>query len=232
MKTIFNHLATFAITLGIAIGAPSAFAQKDQPDVGFVRIVPVLTAGTGKTRILIDGQDVYPIGYGSSQKTGGIGLKAGAHSITLRKTGIQSAISSFTVNREETLTLIGFAEKVPSKNPNDPPQWKTRVLPLKRNDSESGYHLTLISLCQLAEIKVQAEIPNTPKTQIAYIKHGVPTRLDLGHSKEDLSIKVNGERVASIPLEDPGNYTMVIYEDEKGTTKALSFYDPKLATAG
>lgn len=228
MKTIFNHLATFAMTLAVEIEAPLASAQQDLPDVGFVRIVPVLTVGTGKTHILIDGQDIYPSGYDVGQKTGGISLKEGAHSIALQKTGIRPTITSFNVGRGNTLTLIGYAEKEPQKNPSNPPQWKSRLIPFKRIDSGNDYHLTLISLCPQDEIKILKDL----KAPAILLKRLVTTDIALGRTKSEISIKANGERVAVISLEDLGNYTVVIYEDQARKLQGLWFYDPAFSPGG
>lgn len=232
MKTIFNHFATLAMTLAAGIVAPLAFAQQDLPDVGFVRIIPVLTAGTGKTHILIDGQDIYPSGYDVGQKTGGISLQAGSHSIALQKTGIRSTITSFNVERGETLNMIGYAEQVTPKNPTDPPLWKSKLLQLRTTNPESGYCLTLISLCTKDEIKVQTETLNSQKSQFVEVKRLTTTRVNLGKSKAEFAVKINGAIVTVVSPEDPGNYGVVIYEDETGAIRALSFYDSKLATAG
>lgn len=232
MKTIFNHLTTLAMIFGMVVGTPFAFAQQDPADVGFVRIVPLLTAGIGKIHILIDGQDIYPSGYDVGQKTGGISLQAGSHSFVLQKTGIRSTTASFNVGRGESCTLIGFGEQEIAKVPSDPPQWKTRIIPIKKNDFGKGYGLTLVSLCPQDEIKLETEIPNRSKLPVTYLKHLVAADIDLGHSKTDVSIKVNGERVAVISLEDLGNYTMVIYEDRTGKVLGLWFYDPAFSPGG
>ena len=232
MKTIFNHLTALAMIFGIAVGTPFAFAQQDPADVGFVRIVPLLTVGTGKIHIFIDSQDIYPSGYDVGQKTGGISLQAGPHSIALQKTGIRSTVTSFNVRREETCTLIGFAEKEIPKIPSDPPQWKIRIIPIKKNDIGKGYLLTLISLCSQDDIKLQTEIPNRTMLPVTYLKHLVAADIDLGRSKTDVSIKVNGERVAVISLEDLGNYTLVIYEDRSAKMQGLWFYNPAFSPGG
>lgn len=231
MKTISSRLTSWAILLLFtAVTAPAQ--QEPLPDIGFVRIISLLSAGTGKTHISIDGSDIYPAGYDLGQKTGGIGLRIGPHSIKLHRQDLPPITAQFTLNRGETLTWIGYAEKVESNQPNDPPVWKTRLLPVKQSDSESGYHLILVSLCPQDEIQLQIQTPQNLRAQTTCLKRLLPTRLNLSMPKTEFTLKIDDTILSHVSLEDPGNYQIVLYADETGKIHALSFDSPSFTPAG
>ncbi len=207
-------------------------AQDDQPEVGFVRIVQAVAPGEGNANFLIDGEDIFPKGYKLGQRTGGFGLKAGSHKIEIRKKGVETGKTTITLAKGETLSLVGYAEKEPPAKEGDPPVWKMKILRLKQSDPESGYRMALISLCSSEGINVTAEIQGKPKPELIYVPRLTIASSSLGKSKPEVVLKVAGESVALIAPEDPGNYVIVLYEDESGKVKALSFYDPKFVIAG
>ncbi len=232
MKTISKLLASLGVIASFAASGPQARAQQEPPGVGFVRIVNAVAPGEGKANIIIDGEDIFPKGYNLGQKTGGFGLTAGPHTISFRKSGVESGTTKITLSKGETLTLIGFAEKVAAEKPDDPPVWRTKLLHLKQSEPEHGYGLALVSLCPQDEIKVQTEVQGRPKPEMVYAKRLVVTRMNLGKSKKEVLLKAGGETVARVLPEDPGNYVVLLYEDAAGKVKALSFYDPKFVVAG
>lgn len=232
MKTISEFLsACFLISLCWVV--PSmALAQDEKLEVGFIRIVNAVAPGTGNTRILIDGEDIFPKGYKLGQRTGGFGLKAGSHSVTIEKDGVKSGTTKVTLANGETITLIGFAEKVAAEEEDEPPVWETKILRLKQSDPESGFRLAVVSLCPQDEIRLTAEILGKPKPEQLFAKRMTITSVSLGNSKSDIQIKVGDELITSLGTEDRGNYVVVLYEDEDGKIKGLSFYDPKFVIAG
>jgi hypothetical protein len=231
MKTIFNLLACCGTVASLAVFSPQAHAQKDQPEVGFVRIVQAVAPGEGNANILIDGEDIFPKGYKLGQRTGGFGLKAGAHTIAIKKTGVETGTTKITLGKGETISLVGFAEKVPPVKEDDPPVWKTKILLLKQSDPESGFRLALVSLCPEEGVNVMTQSPGKPP-ELMYAKRMTVVSKSLGKSKTEVVLKVAGETIALVAPEDPGNYVVILYQDEAGKVKALSFYDPKFVIAG
>lgn len=231
MKTISNLLAGFGAMASLTMFPLNGNAQDDKPAVGFFRIVNVVAPGAGKVSIVIDGEDIFPKGYDLGQRTGGIGVKAGAHSITIKKSGVEPGVTKVTVGKGETLSLIAFAQKKPVEKEGDPPVWETKILHLKQSDPEKGYRMAIISLCSQDEIKVTSEARGKPKPQVVFAKRLVISNVDMGKSKADAQLSVAGEIVARVMPEEPGNYVVILYEDEAGRIKALSFYDPKFVIA-
>lgn len=231
MKTISSRLSLWSILLLLTtITAPAQ--QEPLPDVGFVRVISLLNASRGKTHIIIDGSNIYPAGYDSGQKTGGIGLKVGPHTISLHQQGLPPVTAQFTLNRGETLTWIGYAEKVVSNSPNDPPLWRNQLLPVKQSDSESGDHLILVSLCPQDEIQLQIQTPQNLRAQTTRLKRLLPNRLDLSMPKTEFALKIDDTIISHVSLEDPGNYQILLYADEAGKIRALSFDSPNFTPAG
>lgn len=227
MRTISNIIAAACLLLGCA-----SAQEQDKPQVGFVRIVHAVAAGEGKAHMLIDGEDIFPKGYELGQRTGGFGLKAGAHTIAIKKDGVETGTTKISLANGETMTLIGFAEKVEPKKEGDPPTWVTRILRLKQSDPERGYRMTLISVCDKEEIMVKAEVQGKGARETAHVKRLSTTMVDLGRSKGEVLVKIGDEILTTVSPDDPGNYVVLLYQDMDGKTKAISFFDPKFVIAG
>ncbi len=225
MKTLSNILLAAAMLA-------TATAQDGPPKVGFVRIVHAVAAGEGRAGILIDGEDIFPKGYELGQRTGGFGLKAGSHTISIKKTGVETGTTKVNLETGETMTLIGFAEKVPAKKEGDPPVWTTRILRLKQSDPERGYRMTLVSVCDKDEVTVKAAAQGKGTLETAHVKRLATTTVDLGRNRGEVLVQSGDEVITTISPEDPGNYVVVIYQDAEGKIRALSFFDPKFVIAG
>src|SRR5688572_3853331 len=107
---LLARLACLLLTLLPAI----SLAQGGKPQVGFIRLVNAVGPGTGNTKLLIDGENMYPKGYKLGQRTGGIGLEAGSKKIAIEKEGVEEGTTSLKVEAGETISLIAFAEKIPA----------------------------------------------------------------------------------------------------------------------
>ena len=230
MKTLSNIImsaAWFAVS-----SLSTASERQGKPEVGFIRIVHAVAPGQGKLHILVDGEDIFPKGYDLGQRTGGFGIKAGVHMVALRKEGVESRPAQVTLKDDETLTLIGFAEKEPEKKEGDPPVWKTRILRLKQSEPEHGFRMTLVSACDEDEVTVMAVVQGKKSMESASVKRLTTTMMDLGRSRREVLVKAGDEVVTTISPEEPGNYVVVLYQDPDGKIRALSFYDPKFVIAG
>lgn len=235
MKTIFKIFQMTCLIASVIGTSSSLVAQDSPPEVGFLRIVNAVAKGEGNTNVLIDGEDIFPKGYRLGQRTGGYGVKAGSHTITIKKQGLESGTTKVTLAKGETLSMIGFAELVPpDKDAKEdvPPVWRIKILLLKQSDPESGYRMALISLCTKEEMIINAETVGRSKPEMYGLTRLKITNVNLGNSKPEVTLKAEGETLCVVAPEDPGNYVVVIYEDEIGKVKALSFYDPKFVIAG
>lgn len=228
MKMISNILAA---TWLLAIGTIPAHSDESAPKVGFIRIINAVAPGEGKTRVRINGEDIFTKGYELGQRSGAMGLNAGTHTIAFEKSGITSGSTKITLNPGETITLIGFAEKIPTSN-DTPPEWTTKILRLKQSDPERGFRMTLLSVCSLNELKVDAFIPSTQRVTSAQAKRLNPTTIDLGTTRGEVLLSIDREPLTTVSPDEPGNHVVVLYEDAEGKTRALSFFDPKFVIAG
>jgi hypothetical protein len=229
MKTISK---IFATTLCMFASMFSAIGKEGSPEVGFLRIINAIAPGNDTTRVLIDGEDLFPKGYQIGQRSGGIGLAAGTHTVTLQKNGVESGTTKIDLKSGETLSLIGFAEKIPATDDNAPPRWMTKILKLKQSDPEHGFRMTLLSVCDLDEVKVDAIIPGQKDITIAHVKRLSTAAIDLGSTRSEAMVKVGGEIISTVSPDEPGNHVVVIYQDAEGKIRALTFFDPKFVIAG
>jgi hypothetical protein len=212
-------------------GVMHVMGNEPSSEVGFLRIINAITQGHGTTRVLIDGEDLYPKGYQPGQRSGGIGLAVGSHTVTFEKNGVKSGTTKIDLSAGETITLIGFAEKIPTDDDDGPARWMTKILKLKQSDPEHGYRMTLLSVCEADEVTVDATIAG--KTiATAHVKRLKSAHIDLGASRNEAMIKVGGRIITTVSPDEPGNHVVVLYQDEAGKVRALTFFDPKFVIAG
>lgn len=229
MKTISKIFAAALCMFGVI---SSANGKATSPEFGFLRIINAIAPGNGTTRVLIDGEELFPKGYQLGQRSGGIGLAAGPHTVTLQKNGVESGTTKIELKSGETLSLIGFAEKIPATDEDAPPRWTTKILKIKQNDPERGFRMTLLSVCDLDEVKVDAIIPGQKDITIAHVKRLSTAVIDLGSTRSEAMVKVGGEIISTVSPDEPGNHVVVIYQDAEGKIRALTFFDPKFVIAG
>ena len=229
MKTISK---IFAATLCMFASMLSALGKEGSPEIGFLRIINAIAPGNGTTRVLIDGEDLFPKGYQLGQRSGGIGLAAGPHTVTLQKNGVESGTTKIDLKSGETISLIGFAEKIPATDEDAPPRWMTKILRLKQSDPERGFRMTLLSVCDLEEVKVDAIIPGKKDTPTTHVKRLAIAAIDLGSTRNEAMVKVGGKIITTVSPDEPGNHVVVLYQDAEGKIRALTFFDPKFVIAG
>ncbi len=227
MRTISNILAA-----AVLLAVPAASAQEPPPEVGFIRFVNAVAAGTGNVKVTVNGEDLHPKGYRLGQKTGGLGLRVGSHTITVKREGVGTGSTKITLAKGETLTLIGFAERKPPGKEGDPPVWETRILRLKQSDPGRGYHITFVSVCDKEEIRVGTLFEGQNKPKQDSVKRLSTAGMRLGSGRGEAQVSVDGKVVTMVSTDDPGNYVVLLYQDEAGEIKALSFFDPKFVIAG
>ena len=225
-------LAGLLTCLLLTAAAPLSIAQSGSPEVGFVRIIHAVAAGSGKARFSVDGDDLFPKGYDLGQATGGIGLAAGSHEITISRSGAKPGTSRIQLQSGETITLIGFSEPIPKSTPTAQQTWKIRLLRLRQSSPESGYQLSLVSVCPEPETVVQTEIAGKSSRRQARVEPFHITTQPLGRSRAEVFVRSGPELLTTVSPDSPGNYVVVLYRDAGGQLRALSFFDPKFVVAG
>lgn len=233
MRTISNILA--AVLLPLCASLTSTALAQDPAQMAFIRYINAIQAGEGKAKLILDGADVFPKGYDLGQFTGAHALKAGSHSMEIRKTGIESGSTKLDLKAGETLSLISFAEKVPPKKGEEdkPPVWQARILKLKQSEpQEKGFQMTIVSVSEKEEIKCEVHSAEKKEPMRAFAKRLSTTSVKLGVGSGDSFLKVNGEELTSLSPDAKGNYVVIIYDTTDGKLAAISFFDPKFVIAG
>lgn len=232
MRTISNILAAL-FTFCAPLATTSLAQEPDQ--MAFIRFINALQPGEGKTKLILDGTDAFPKGYDLGQFTGAHGLKAGGHSLEIRKTGVESGSAKLDLKAGETMSLISFAEKVPPKKGEEdkPPVWKAQILKLKQSEpQEKGFQMTIVSVSEKEEIACEVISAEKKIPMKAFAKRLTTTTLKLGVGSGDSIFKVNGEELTSLSPDAKGNYVVIIYDTTDGKLAAISFFDPKFVVTG
>lgn len=227
MKMISNIILSAVCLTGMSVSA-----QQMQPEIGFLRMVHSVAHGTGRATMWVDGENIFPQGYELGQRTGGLGLKAGSHKITIKKDGVEAGTTQITLKAGETLTLIGFSEKQHPAHDGAPPVWKIRILRLKQSEPERGFRMSLVSVCDQDEVEIQAAIQGKNAVDRITVKKLSLTLVDLGRTRGEVLIKQGNTMVTTVSPEDQGNYVVVLYQNQQGKIMALTFFDPKFVVAG
>ena len=225
MKTIFKTLLIFTGSL------LTVHAQKDpaSPPVGFIRVVNGVAQGTGNVSVDIDGSDMRPKGYKLGDATGGMGMPAGSHKVTIKKEGTKEGTTTVVLQKDQTVTLIPFAEKVPATD-QVPAHYRIQILRLKQKDIESGRTASFVSVSANPEIKVELE-DESGKWSTAFVKRLSVEEIPLNYSQGYAPTKVNGILIKPIPIGGVGNYVIVLYDDPDGKLQSLNFRDFKFLSA-
>jgi len=223
---------SFTASMAMLVATPSAGGKETVPDIGFLRIINAIAPGDGTTRIMINGENLFPKGYQLGQRSGGIGLAAGTHTVTFEKNGVTGGSTKIDLKPGETLSLIGFAEKISAADDHAQPHWATRILRLKQSDPERGLRMTLLSLCESNEVRVEAIIPEKSEIHVAQVTRLSTASIDLGNKRSEAMVRVGGDIITTISPDELGNHVVVLYQNAKGKIRALTFFDPKFVIAG
>lgn len=217
------------LVLAIAACLPHAAAQTPQPKVGFVRIVNAVAQGKDPLQFLIDGEVMNADGYKLGDVTGGIGLKPGSHEITFKRTDLKDGITRVSVMADNTTTLIPFAELVPATD-DKPAHWAIRILRLKQMEPETKRTATFISVSQTPQHEVEISDPKGNWTKVS-VKRLTIARTPILFPEGYVPLRTKTGRLPSIPVGEPGNYVVVLYDDANGKTQALNLQDYKFLSA-
>ena len=210
---------------------PQPLAAQNTPGqkVGFVRVVNAVAQGQDNLQLLIDGETMNPDGYALGDVTGGIGLKPGSHEITLKRTGLKDGITRITLAVDNTITLIPFAELVPATD-EQKAHWAIRILRLKQMEPETKRTATFISVSQSPQHEVEISDPKGNWTKVT-VKRLTIARTPILYPEGYVPLRTKDGKLPSIPVGEPGNYVVVLYDDAAGKTKALNLQDYKYLSA-
>lgn len=241
MKTIFeNHrhgrtMACFrnSVCLMLLVSSwlplPAQEKKAEAHVAGFIRIANAIAPGTGGVKVMIDGKDVYPPGYKFGAVTGGISLPPGSHAVSIRRECVKEGVTQTLVEKDQTVTLIPFAERIPATD-QEPAHFAVRILRLKQKEIQNGRSATFVSVSGQPEVVAELRDPFGKWVKV-FVK-----RLAIGESviqypEGYAPVRVNGKDMESIPIGDPGNYVVVLYDDVDGNLRSANFRDFKFLSA-
>lgn len=227
MKMIFNTIGRLFSAV-LVLGATTPLDAQES-EYGYVRLVNTVVRGTGAVMVLIDGENINAAGYKLGAVTGGIGLKPGSHSVTIKREGVESGTTKVNVVKDETTTLIPFTEKVPAAD-DKPATWAIRILRLKEQAAQHERCATFVSVAREPEIKVEVG-RGRGRWDSASVERLSIARLPVKESGGYVPIRINGEELPAMAVPSAGNYVVIIYEDAEEKMRSLNFRDIKFLSA-
>ncbi|MES2439656.1 MAG: hypothetical protein V4584_11340 [Verrucomicrobiota bacterium] len=241
MKTTFETLRHLGVTAGLRkLALPAVFAllsqlapAQDKKNVpaptGFIRIANTVAPGEGNVKVVVDGKDVYPPGYKFGAVTGGIGLAPGSHSVTITRQGLKEGTTKVQVDKDQTVTLIPFAERVPATD-QEPAHFAVRILRLKQKEIQDGRSASFVSVSGQPEVVAELRDPSG-KWEKVFVKRLTIGEATIRYPEGYAPVKVNGNEMEPIPISDTGNYVIVLYDDPDGKIHSVNFRDFKYLSA-
>jgi hypothetical protein len=225
MKTIFSSLVVLMILNGF-------LKAEEVPAVvpmGFVHVVNAVAAGSGPVSVKFDGVDMRPKGYNLGDVTGGIGLKLGSRKVIFTRLGVDEGNTTVSLDKDQTVTLIAFAEKVPATDQR-PAHDEIRILRLKQKQVDSGRLATFVSVSASPELKVEL-LDDEGKSTAVFVKRLMVADTPLESLQSFVPVKVDGNKLNPIPIGGNGNYVVVLYDDPTGQVQSVYFRDYKYLSA-
>jgi len=202
-------------------------AAADKP--GFVRLVDVLAQGQDKLLVFIDGESINPDGYILGDVTGGIGLKPGTHEIAFKRPGVSDGVTHLNLAAEHTITLIPFAERVAATD-DKPAHWAMRILRLRQLEPVTKRSATFVSVSQTPELEVEISAPNGKWTAVT-VKRLTTSQSPILYPEGYVPLRCRSRPLPPIPVGEPGNYVVLLYDDANGALQALNLQDYKYLSA-
>jgi len=200
-------------------------------ELGFVRLVNVVSQPEGATHFRIGEKDLAENGYRTGYISDGIGLEPGPHTITARHPGIPSSATQLEIKAGETLTVIAFSESIPAKKLGDPPTWRFRFLKLKQESVDAGNRFSFVSVSIQNEVKFQIRRGEGKAEGFALERFSI-SQLDLGESDDGVHIFDKKKPLVSAVPESPSHSVVVIFDGPDGSLSALVFEDSEFSIAG
>lgn len=226
---IFVGLFAFLALLVSSLRADAQGENGVTDPKGFVRLLNAVGQGTGRLDLLIDGRSVREKGFALGDVTGGISRKPGSYTITCRRDGLKEGVTTVQVAKDETTTLIPFAEFVPSTETKEA-FWKIRILRLKQTETPGKLTATVVNVTKQEELKVEIGRKDGTWEPLWVKKLGLE-RTELKRSSGYVPLRSGDTKLNSLSVGSSGNFVSVIYEDAEGKLGSQNFQDFKYLSA-
>lgn len=227
MKTIFRIILPLVIGSCAAATIRGQEAPESGAPAGFIRLANAVAQGDGKLKLEIDGESVSADGYQIGDVTGGIRVTVGSHQVKVSRNGVKEGSTRLNVALNETVILIPFGEELPAAD-KEPVHWKIRILRLKQREPEAGLSGTFVSVCRMPEIRVDVREPGGRWNPV-FVKRLTVAQAPLLYPRGYVPLKAGNLKLDPIPVSEPGNYVVLLYEDAAGSMQSLNFMDCKFA---
>lgn len=231
---MISRITSSILITAIAMFAAGIPAHAQPPDEtvgprGFIRLMDAVANGTGKLKVLIDGRKVREEGYEFGDVTGGIPRKPGSYKVTFQCDGVESGETKVSIEKNETITLIPFAELVPA-TPEKEARWTIRILKLMQLETKQKRTATVVNVTRVPELKVEIR-QNEDKWEALFVKRLGLERTEIQQSSGYVSLRIGGKDLKSLSIGTSGNFVAVVYEDAAGTICSQNFQDYKYLSA-
>lgn len=225
MKRIFSLL--FILCL------PVLEAQVEVPaDMGYVRFMNLIDAGSGNAKLKINGKTLWEPGYRLGQRTGALPYKGGTQKFIVSKEGCLTAEREVKVEAGKAQTIVAFAEEV-FDDEGESLGWQIKLARLAQHTPESGLVVTFISFCKEDVIDLEITEAMSEKTFKQSVNKRRTSRLKLVEKgRVRASVKCQGKYIGTIKVDEVGNYVAMIFEGDDGKRKLKTFYDPEFMISG
>lgn len=228
MKQIFS--------LFLLLTAPFLFGQAGQGEIpknlGYLRFMNLVDAGSGKTTLKIDGKNVKPSGFSLGQRSGAVPFKAGTLKFVLSKEGCLSAEREVKIAVGQSKTVVAFAEEVFDEE-GQSLGWQIKLATLEQHTPESGLMVTFVSFCKEDALDLEIREAMTGKTYKQTVNKRRTARVKLvEEGRVRATVTCQGETLGRIRVDEHGNYVAMIFEGDDGKRKMETFYDPEFLVSG
>lgn len=194
-----------------------------------MRLVNAVAIGTGKLEMLIDGEKVRDEGYKFGDVTGGIPKKPAAYKVSFRRDGVKSGETKVVLEKNETTTVIPFAELIPA-TPDKEAYWQIRILRLKQQEDKGMRTATIVNVTREPELKVEVRQQDGKWDSLVVKRLGLE-RTVIRQSTGYVPLRCGGKDLKPLSIGTSGNFVAVVYEDENGAILSQNFQDYKYLSA-
>lgn len=220
MKASFK---SFHVMVCLFLAVSWLAAEDSVAPLGYLRIVNGIAPGSGNVRVRVDGQEIYPKGYRFGAVTGGIGLAPGVHKAEIQREGVVDGSVDVTVVRNLTVTLLAYAEEIPAIN-EKPARHQARLMALAPREVEKGKLATFVSLSRTPLLQIDVRGPDG-KWHTEEVPRLRPVECPILLVRGYVALKSGGKSLDAIPVAEPGNYVVVLFDDTRGRLCSVSFRD-------
>jgi hypothetical protein len=206
----------------------SGYAQNPDPNIGprgFIRLLNVVAVGTGKLDFLIDGVVVRDEGYMLGDVTGGIPRKPGSYTMKFSRDGVEPGETKLLVIKDETVTLIPFAEYIPATEDKEA-YWTIRILRLKQSENKEKSTATVVNLTRKEEVNIQIQRPDETWIPLS-VKRLDLQRVPILQRAGYVPLKTEAGDLKPLSVGTSGNFVSVLYEDAERVIRSQNFQDLK-----